>query len=102
MSNFDQQVYRNLKGQELEKKGLPEEAILLYEINVSEGFEGSFPYRRLAVLYRKKGFLKEEIRVLEKAVNIFQQVAIGQRSDGLSKLQEFETRLRKIKMKNAT
>jgi len=51
---FEMQVDRNLDGIEFEKKGEIEKAIRLYEKNVEEDFEGSHPYDRLAVIYKKK------------------------------------------------
>ncbi|WP_416151140.1 hypothetical protein ACM26V_09295 [Salipaludibacillus sp. HK11] len=47
-------VDRNLKGKELEKEGKIDEAMSLYWENVNENFEGSHPYNRLAVIYRKQ------------------------------------------------
>ena len=38
---------------ELEKEGKIDSAILLYEENVKESFEGNHPYDRLAVIYHK-------------------------------------------------
>lgn len=63
-------VNRNLKGIDLEKKCKVDKAIELYEKNIEEEFDGTHPYTRLAIIYRKKGLLKDEIRVLEKAKNI--------------------------------
>jgi tetratricopeptide (TPR) repeat protein len=60
-------VNRNSKGIELEKKCKIDKAIELYEKNIEEEFDGTHPYIRLAIIYRKKGLLKDEIRVLEKA-----------------------------------
>jgi len=60
-------VTRNLKGIDLEKKCKVDKAIELYEKNIEEEFDGTHPYTRLAIIYRKKGLLKDEIRVLEKA-----------------------------------
>jgi len=87
--NFEKQVERNLVGIELEKKEKIEEAIKLYEQNIKEGFIGSHPYNRLAIIYRKRGQLDEEIRVLERAVLIFKE--------GGSKLEKFKNRLEKAK-----
>lgn len=98
MTDFDKQVERNLEGRELEKAFKIPEAIKLYEANIQEDFDGSFPYRRLAILYRKKGLQSEEIRVLEKAILVFKSVSDNGRSDGLKKLQEFKTRLNKLKV----
>ncbi|MBO0320669.1 hypothetical protein J0X14_00050 [Muricauda sp. CAU 1633] len=71
MSSFETQVDRNLMGKRLEKEGKVQEAKALYEANVSEDFVGSFPYRRLAVIYRKEKSVRDEIRVLNKAVEVF-------------------------------
>ena len=60
-------VTRNSKGIDLEKKCKVDKAIELYEKNIEEEFDGTHPYTRLAIIYRKKGLLKDEIRVLEKA-----------------------------------
>ena len=86
---FEKQVNRNLMGSELEKRGMVEEAIKLYEQNVKENFRGSHPYYRLAVIYRKKGQLDNEIRILEKAIKIYE-------NDG-PKLQKFKERLQKAR-----
>jgi len=60
-------VANNYKGIELEKKGEIEEAIKVYEKIVDQEFDGTHPYERLAIIYRKRRLLKDEIRVLEKA-----------------------------------
>ena len=86
---FEEQVKRNLMGSELEKRGMLEEAIKLYEQNVKENFGGSHPYSRLATIYRKRGQLDDEIRILEKAVQIY-------KNDG-PKLQKFKERLQKAR-----
>lgn len=58
---------RNLKGIQLEKEGNVDEAIKLYEKNVSEEFDGSHPYERLAIIYKRKGLIDEEIKILKTA-----------------------------------
>lgn len=73
----DRQTKRNNEGMQLEKDGETSKAIALYEINIAEGFDGSYPYDRLAVLYRKAGQCRDEIRVLERAVEVFQKL-VGQ------------------------
>ena len=98
MSSFDTQVQRNLMGKRLEKEGRVLEAKALYEANISESFEGNFPYRRLAILYRKRKCIEEEIRVLEKAVSVFQSLIETGREDILPKLIEFKERLEKAKL----
>ena len=84
-------------GKRLEKEGRILEAKALYEANISEGFEGSFPYRRLAILYRKGKSINEEIRVLEKAVSVFRKLTGSGREDVQPKLNDFRERLEKAK-----
>lgn len=100
-NNFDDQVNRNVMGKRLEKEGKFLEAISLYEANITENFEGSFPYRRLAILYRKRNLLSEEIRVLEKAITVFKSLVSTERADIRPKLNEFQVRLKKVKSKIA-
>jgi len=95
MAIKDQQLERNLKGIELEKSGDIEKAIILYEENILENFEGNHPYDRLAIIYKKQNNLDNEIRVLEKAILVFEQVCLQGRNDGLSKLNKFKDKLEK-------
>lgn len=93
--NFDNQVQRNLMGKRLEREGNVLEAMSLYEANIAESFVGSFPYRRLAILYSKRKLISEEVRVLEKAVSVFKTLASSNRTDINPKLNEFQERLDK-------
>ncbi len=86
---IEEQAKRNLMGAELEKSGKIDEAIKLYKLNVEENSDTSYSYRRLAIIYRKRGQIEEEIRVLESAISVF-------RNDG-SKLEEFKQRLEKAR-----
>jgi tetratricopeptide (TPR) repeat protein len=96
MSTFDKQVNRNLKGKELEKKGNLEDAILLYEENVKEYFEGDYPYDRLVVIYHKQREFQKEREVLEKAIYVFEKVVYAERTDRLPKLEKFKKRLSRL------
>ena len=90
----DEQVERNLKGIELEKFGNVDEAMSLYEQNVSEKFGGSHPYMRLAIIYRRRGQINDEIRILDRAVSLYEKEfkeGIGCSSD----LEKFSKRLEK-------
>ena len=98
-SRFEIQVDRNLDGIKLEKKGEIEKAIRLYEKNVEEDFEGSHPYDRLAIIYRKRGEYEEEIRVLRKAIFVFENKIHSGRSDREPKSQKFWERLDKAMQK---
>lgn len=97
MNDSDKQVKRNLKGIGLEKAKKVDDAIKLYEENVKENFEGSHPYNRLAIIYRKRKEIDNEIKVLEKAVWVFENIVYKGRSDRLPKLVKFKKRLEKAK-----
>jgi len=62
---------RNLKGQDLEKKGNVSDAIKLYELNIKDKADTPFTYSRLAILYHKQDRLDDEIAILEEAVASF-------------------------------
>lgn len=94
---FHEQVDRNLKGIQLEKEGKIDEAITLYEKNIKENFIGNHPYDRLAIIYRKRKQIDDEIRVLQKAIWVFENIVYVGRGDRLPKLQKFKKRLEKAK-----
>jgi tetratricopeptide (TPR) repeat protein len=93
--NENLQAERNLKGAEFEKTGNIEEAIELYEENVTEGFKGNHPYDRLANIYKNNLDLDNEIRVLEKAIMVYEKITVEDRLEGLPKLFRFKNRLEK-------
>lgn len=76
---------RNLEGIELEKAGKINEAIALYEKNVKEEFFGSYPYERLAIIYKRRGLFDDELRVLNKAKGKMNEEKLRRR---LEKLKE--------------
>lgn len=57
-------------GMDYEKNGDIEKAIYFYELCAVERFEGSHPYTRLAILYRKQKRYEDEIRVCDLAIDI--------------------------------
>jgi len=91
------QLERNLKGKELEKIGDVDGAIKLYENNAAEGCEGNHPYDRLAIIYRRKKQYLDEIRILERAIFVFENYASPGRGDVSPKLEKFRERLEKAK-----
>lgn len=95
-TNEQRQVDRNLKGIELEKSGKVEEAIKLYEANLAENFEGSHAYDRLIVIYSKQKNVSEVIRVLQKAIYVFENIVFAGRGDRLPKLNKYREKLEKI------
>nr|WP_315220398.1 hypothetical protein [uncultured Flavobacterium sp.] len=93
--NENLQAERNLKGIEFEKTGNFEKAIELYEENVRESFKGNHPYDRLATLYKNQNDIDNEIRILEKAIIVYEEITIEDRIEGLPKLFRFKNRLEK-------
>jgi tetratricopeptide (TPR) repeat protein len=85
-------VERNLRGVELEKEGSEDDAIECYEANVREGFQGTHPYERLAVLYRSKEDFQREVEVLERAIEVF-----GANPSEEAQASKFKARLVKAK-----
>lgn len=56
---------RNEQGRDLEKQGRPDEAIILYNENADDLFEGVFPYERLRIIYTQKKDYGRAIRACE-------------------------------------
>jgi tetratricopeptide (TPR) repeat protein len=92
-------IDRNLRGRELEKQGNITDAIGLYEQNVAYGFEGDFPYDRLRVIYSKQKRYDDVIKVLERAIDVFDNKVFPNRPDRLPKLERFRLQLEKAKNK---
>ncbi len=62
----------NQTGMAYEAKGDIENAILYYEKSVAAGFDGSHPYSRLGVLYRKQRKFQDEIRICDAAIKMLE------------------------------
>lgn len=95
-STLDQAVDNNHKGMSCEKSGNIDKAIMYYERNVTNRFEGNRPYDRLAIIYRKRKDYDNEVRVLETAIDVFKNINSG-RQDVAPKLAKFKMRLSKAK-----
>ena len=65
---LDAQTRRNLAGLELEAAGRTDEAIILYEQNIAEAFEGDWPYGRLVAYYERIEAFDDARRVLEMGI----------------------------------
>jgi len=85
-------VDNNLKGKEFEKNNEIDKAIELYEYNIDKGFDGNHPYDRLAIIYRKRKDFTNEIRVLKRAIEIFEKLP-SLRADVSPKSEKFQNRL---------
>lgn len=58
-------------GIDLEKEGMIDEAIKIYEKSIIPKLPMNHPYERLAILYRKKKDYENEIRVIKIAIEVF-------------------------------
>ena len=64
-------VKRNNKGKELEKEGRIKQAIKNYERNIGEDcYPATFSFERLMVIYRKQKDYENEIRVINRAIEV--------------------------------
>jgi tetratricopeptide (TPR) repeat protein len=61
----------NSRGAALEKEGRIDEAIQVYEKNIEGEYPACNSYDRLMILYRKRKQYEDEIRVINKAINVF-------------------------------
>lgn len=61
----------NNKGIAFEKAGDIDEAIKCYEENIADGCKGHHSYSRLVIIYRKQKKYDDEIRVINRAIEIF-------------------------------
>lgn len=58
-------------GIDLEREGMIDEAIKVYEKSIISKLPIKHPYERLAILYRKKKDYENEIRVIKTAIEVF-------------------------------
>jgi tetratricopeptide (TPR) repeat protein len=68
---FERQLARFHGAFNLECAGRIEEAVKVYEDLLKDRFDESGPYWRMAIIYRKQNRYDDEIRVLEKGVEVF-------------------------------
>ena len=87
---WSEQVERNLRAMEYEQNGDIKKAISLYEENVTEEFDGTHPYQRLCDLYLELDQTDDVIRVLEKAIHVFEGAQTGDCKDKHDQLARFK------------
>lgn len=90
---------RNMEAKAYLKNGDTEKAIELLELNISDRFQGNFPFDRLVSIYKKQEKNNEVIRVLEVAVDVFTNDVYSGRSDRDPKLNKFKKSLAAAKEK---
>lgn len=64
---------RNNEASEAEKNNDIKKAIRLYEQNINEDYADEFAFDRLMIIYRKQKDYKNELRVIERGIQLFQQ-----------------------------
>ena len=94
---LEAQTARNLEALSAEHDGKLEEAIALYERNVSEGFPGDLPYGRLVAIYERRGALDEAERVLLRAITVFETTKRRTAQDRRAMIRVFKKRLALIR-----
>lgn len=86
---------RNMKARDLEREGNLDEAIKLYEENVMKNKPGKCHFDRLAIIYRRNKQNEEEIRVLKKALWVYENVVVKENMTRIADLKHFYERLNK-------
>lgn len=62
---------RNNAGIQLEKDGKTDEAIAVYEDNIKDGYPAYHSFQRLMIIYRKRKEYDNEIRVIQRGIEVF-------------------------------
>lgn len=66
-----EEAVTNQSAAEAEAGGDMERAIRLYEKNIKRKIADSLPFQRLMVIYRKQKRYKDELRVINKGIEVF-------------------------------
>jgi tetratricopeptide (TPR) repeat protein len=64
---------RNKEARQAEQDDDLGEAVKLYEQNVKEDYADDFAFERLMILYRKQKRYKDELRIVNRAIEVFEQ-----------------------------
>ena len=76
---------RNDEARWAEQGGNLNRAIKLYEQNIKENFADKFAFERLMIIYRKQKDFKNELRVINRGVELFQENMKGHLKQSLSR-----------------
>nr|WP_245335993.1 HIRAN domain-containing protein [Staphylococcus sp. GDY8P198P] len=85
---------RNAKAKELEEEGYLDNAIEMYLENTSEDDTSLYPFKRLAIIYRKRKDFENEILIINKALDMFEK---RNYEHDKKKKEEMELRLKRVK-----
>src|SRR6185369_2249690 len=64
---------RNETAKEAEEAGDVNKAVRFYEQNIREDYADRFAFERLMIIYRQQKEYKEELRVIKRGIEVFQQ-----------------------------
>src|SRR6266498_1730511 len=64
---------RNNEARIAEQDGDLNRAVKLYERNIKEDYADEFAFERLMIIYRKQKEYKDELRVINRGIKVFQQ-----------------------------
>jgi tetratricopeptide (TPR) repeat protein len=63
---------RNNEARQAEQAGNLPKAIKLYEQNIKEDYADEYAFERLMIIYRKQKEYKDELRVINRGIDLFQ------------------------------
>ena len=97
-ARLDKWFKRNAIGEQKESEGKFEEAIRVYEANVNEDADTIFSYERLSILYKRRSDMRNEVRILKKAIRKLQEKGHRKRLDTFqeNQMNAFQQRLMEI------
>lgn len=64
---------RNSEARMAEQEGNLNRALKLYEKNIKEEYADEFAFERLMIIYRRQKEYKDELRVINRGIKVFQQ-----------------------------
>ena len=64
---------RNKAAKEAEEAGDLNKAVRFYEQNIRENYADKFAFERLMIIYRTQKEYKDELRVIKRGIDVFQQ-----------------------------
>ena len=79
-----EEAVNNQTGAEAEANGDIQQAVKLYEQNIKRGIADSFPFNRLLVIYRKQKRYKDELRVINRGIEVFNNLLEKQQQQMLT------------------
>jgi len=66
-----EEAVNNQSGTQAEANGDVDQAIKAYEKNIKKEIADSFPFDRLMIIYRKQKRYKDELRVINRGIEVF-------------------------------